>query len=319
MLDTAYRPVYGFLLSLLTAFLWGVLPVALTLCLTVMDSPTITFFRFITAGVVVLALLQLNNNIPTLNMLSKKAWWLAIGATIMLVTNYVTNVMGLRFLSASSAQVLMQIAPFVLMLGGILIYKESFTKVQFCGAMLLVCGLGLFFNQRLPQIFASETESVWGIVIIAGSAIAWACYALAQKPLLKSLSARQLTLIMYLLGSLLLLPVSTPGEIMAMDTIQFAALVFCCLNTLVAYGAFTEAMRVWYASKVSAVLAVQPLFTFISMTVAENIAPEVFHQPDLDSIAYTGGFLVVCGSMLAALGRKKQKTVLSSRLTGKAG
>lgn len=317
-MDTAFRPVYGFLLSLLTAFLWGVLPVALTLCLTVMDSPTITFFRFVTAGVVVLVLLRLKHAIPSVSLLSKKSWWLAIGATVMLVTNYVTNVMGLRFLSASSAQVLMQIAPFVLMLGGILIYKESFTRVQFAGALLLLCGLGLFFNQRLPQIFASETESVWGIVIIAGSAIAWACYALAQKPLLKSLSARQLTLVMYVLGSILLLPISAPGELMAMDGIQFAALVFCCLNTLVAYGAFTEAMRVWYASKVSAVLAVQPLFTFISMSVAERIAPDTFHQPELDNIAYLGAFLVVCGSMLAALGRRKPVTALSGRLSGKS-
>ncbi len=317
-MDTAFRPVYGFLLSLLTAFLWGVLPVALTLCLTVMDSPTITFFRFVTAGVVVLVLLRLKHAIPSVSLLSKKSWWLAIGATVMLVTNYVTNVMGLRFLSASSAQVLMQIAPFVLMLGGILIYKESFTRLQFAGALLLLCGLGLFFNQRLPQIFASETESVWGIVIIAGSAIAWACYALAQKPLLKSLSARQLTLVMYVLGSILLLPISAPGELIAMDGIQFAALVFCCLNTLVAYGAFTEAMRVWYASKVSAVLAVQPLFTFISMSVAERIAPDSFHQPELDNIAYLGAFLVVCGSMLAALGRRKPVTALSGRLSGKS-
>lgn len=316
-MDTAFRPVYGFLLSLLTAFLWGVLPVALTLCLTVMDSPTITFFRFITAGVVVLVLLRLKHSIPSVSLLSKKSWWLAFGATVMLVTNYVTNVMGLRFLSASSAQVLMQIAPFVLMLGGIIIYKESFTRVQFAGALLLLCGLGLFFNQRLPQIFASKTESVWGIVIIAASAIAWACYALAQKPLLKSLSARQLTLVMYVLGSILLLPISAPAELMAMDGIQFAALLFCCLNTLVAYGAFTEAMRVWYASKVSAVLAVQPLFTFISMSVAENIAPDIFYQPELDNVAYLGAFLVVCGSMLAALGRRKPVTALSGRLSGK--
>ena len=316
-MESQLRPVYGFLLSLLTAFLWGVLPVALTLCLKVMDSPTITFYRFLTAGLVVFFILKIRRSLPVAASLTRNGWLLAALATVMLVTNYVTNVMGLNYLSASSAQVLMQIAPFVLMTGGVLLYKESFTKVQFAGAGLLILGLGLFFNQRLPQIFASETESIAGLFIIAGSAVAWAIYALAQKPLLRTLSARQLTLIMYAAGGMLLIPLSTPTELMSMDGLQMAALVFCCLNTLVAYGAFTEAMRVWYASKVSAVLAVQPVFTFISMTLAEKIMPDTFHQPELDTVAYGGALLVVTGSMMAALGKKKPVKVLSGSLSGK--
>ncbi|WP_347564634.1 DMT family transporter [Alteromonas sp. 5E99-2] len=299
------RPLYGFLLSLLTAVLWGLLPLGLLLCLSGMDSITITFFRFGFAALIVFIVLLSKRSLPKKEILTKRTLYLITGATVFLLANYISNVIGLRFLNASSAQVVLQLAPFSLMLGGIILYKEHFTRPQLIGALMLIAGLALFFNQRLPAIFESETESVLGIVIFVGSAIVWACYALIQKPLLKTLSAQQLTVIIYSIGALMLLPFSQLSSITSLSSIQFYALVFCCLNTLFAYGAFTEAIRVWYASKVSAVLATQPIFTYISMRIAENIMPESFHQPELDIWAYCGGLLVVFGSIISALGKKQ--------------
>jgi hypothetical protein len=43
---------------------------------------------------------------------------------------------------------------------------------------------------------------------------------------------------------------------------------FCCGNNIVAYGAFTEALNIWQAAKVIAVLAMAPIFNFLSMLVA---------------------------------------------------
>nr|WP_278252755.1 DMT family transporter [Alteromonas sp. 5E99-2] len=293
------------MLSLLTAVLWGLLPLGLLLCLSGMDSITITFFRFGFAALIVFIVLLSKRSLPKKEILTKRTLYLITGATVFLLANYISNVIGLRFLNASSAQVVLQLAPFSLMLGGIILYKEHFTRPQLIGALMLIAGLALFFNQRLPAIFESETESVLGIVIFVGSAIVWACYALIQKPLLKTLSAQQLTVIIYSIGALMLLPFSQLSSITSLSSIQFYALVFCCLNTLFAYGAFTEAIRVWYASKVSAVLATQPIFTYISMRIAENIMPESFHQPELDIWAYCGGLLVVFGSIISALGKKQ--------------
>jgi len=47
--------------------------------------------------------------------------------------------------------------------------------------------------------------------------------------------------------------------------LQLWLLVFCCINTLIAYGCFAEAMNLWDASKVSATLALAPLFTIGSL------------------------------------------------------
>ena len=45
------RWVYGLFLALLTAFLWGILPIKLKQVLLVMDPITVTWFRLTVAGI----------------------------------------------------------------------------------------------------------------------------------------------------------------------------------------------------------------------------------------------------------------------------
>ena len=302
-MESSYRPLYGFCLSLVTAVLWGILPLFLKICLQVMDSQTITLYRFVVAAILVGGWLFYRRHIPNFLRYPKAVIILAIACTLMLVINYVFNVLGLKYLSPGSVQVFMQVAPFALMIGGIVLYKEKFSRLQLWGASSLLLGLGLFFNQRLPQIVASETEDTLGVVFVIIAAVTWAGYALCQKSLMKTMSAMQLTLIIYIIGSMMLLPFTHLQAITEMNAVQGWALLFCCLNTFVAYGAFTEAMRVWYASRVSAVIATAPVFTFVSVAVAEYIYPSSFEQPPLGALAVLGAVMVVGGSVMAALGR----------------
>lgn len=299
------RPFLGFALSLTTAVLWGILPLFLAICLQAMDSATITVYRFIVAGVFVFAVLFFKSALPPIRKIGTPALLLCVAATVMLVINYVTNVIGLKYLSPGSVQVLMQIAPLALMIGGVLVYKEPFTRIQLFGTAVLLLGLTLFFNQRLPQIIASESEDMIGIYIIAGSALAWASYALCQKVLLRRMTAMQLTLFIYLLGALMLVPFSQFSLLLDLNAVQWWSLGFCCLNTIIAYGAFTEALRIWHASRVSAVIALAPIFTFLSMLAAEHIAPDWFIQPQMGGVAWIGAALVITGSIVTALGREK--------------
>lgn len=270
-----------------------------------MDSPTITLYRFVVAALLVGLWLISRHQLPSIFSYPKHVLLLAIASTIMLVINYVFNVMGLKYLSPGSVQVFMQVAPFVLMIGGILLYKERFTRVQLIGACTLLVGLLLFFNQRLPQIVESESESLIGVVFIIIAAVTWAAYALCQKSLMKTMTAMQLTLFIYLVGSLILLPFTELSSVLEINELQAWALAFCCLNTFVAYGAFTEAMRVWYASRVSAVIATAPVFTFISMAIADHMFPHYFEQPALGPLAIIGAVMVISGSVTTALGRAK--------------
>lgn len=63
--QTSGRWRLGLTLSLLTAFLWGVLPVALKMTLQVLDIYTIVWFRFSLAFVLLGAYLFTQNKLPT--------------------------------------------------------------------------------------------------------------------------------------------------------------------------------------------------------------------------------------------------------------
>lgn len=297
----------GLVLSLITAVLWGVLPVFLQICLQALDSSTITWVRFSIAGLSVFALLQYNKALPPLSRVGKNPILLVLIASLCLVANYVSNVESLKYVSPETVQVLMQLAPFMLMLGSVVFFKEQFGKMELIGATTLFFGLMLFFHHRLDLLFGAINQFNTGVLLVIFASSAWVVYALLQKVLLKSFTAKQLTMLIYLVGIVVLFPVSNLTNLLTLTHIQWFALAFCCFNTLVGYGAFTEAMNVWSASKVSAVVATAPVFTFISVMVAERLMPEFFQAITLGILSYVGGVCVVLGSMTIALSRDKRK------------
>lgn len=299
------KPLQGFLLSLLTAFMWGVLPLFLQITLTKLDASTITFYRFVFAFLFVLATSYAFQQLPNKRQFSNKIVWVLIASGLGLTINYVANVLGLALIDPESVQVIMQFAPFLLMLGGVVFFKETLNKVQILGTIVLLVGFVLFFFDNLGILFSGMGQYTEGVLIVFLAAVAWVAYALAQKWLLHTFTAKQLTLVIYFLGALFLVPTSEIHLITRLDWFTGAALLFCCVNTLIAYGAFTKAISVWQAANVSAVITLTPIFTILTMTIATHLFPEYFAASELTQLAYAGAFLVVIGSMITTLGRRR--------------
>lgn len=298
-----YRPFLGFALSLSTAVMWGVLPLSMLLALADMDAITVSFYRFLFAFAFVLVVVLLKKELPAARQFQSNRWLWVVFAGVALSVNYVAYVLSLEKLDPESAQVIIQLAPFLLMLGGIVFFKESFSKRQVAGAITLCCGFILFFENKWLVLFSSMGAYTVGVLFMLIAAITWVIYALMQKSLLNHFTARQMTLMIYGLGAMLLLPLSQVLQLTQMNWLSGLALLFCCFNTIIAYGGFTKAMSVWQASKVSAVIALAPVFTILSTSVAVELFPELFSASDLTQLSYLGAFLVVIGSMLTALGK----------------
>ena len=234
-------------------------------------------------------------------MRSHKIAWLLLIAVMGLLSNYIMYLSGLNFLTAETGQVVIQLAPFLMMLGGVIIFKERLLLWQKAGALLLVAGLLLFFNERLVALILQAGTETLGVLLIIAAAVTWAGYALAQKQLLVSYSSKQIMYLIYIAGALAFLPVSDFTPLLNMTTLHWALLVFCCLNTVVAYGAFAEALHHWEASKVSAVLAVTPLFTILFAQLVAWLVPDFINAQALNIWSWIGAALVVSGSALTAL------------------
>jgi drug/metabolite transporter (DMT)-like permease len=87
-----------------------------------------------------------------------------------------------------------------------------------------------------------------------------------------------------------------------MDRLGLGMLLFCSLNTVIAYGTFAEALVHWDASRVAAVLALTPLATIASAAVAGALWPSLAVTARISGAGFVGVGMVVAGALLTALG-----------------
>lgn len=296
------RWAYGLFLALLTAVLWGILPVKLKQVLQIMDPVSVTWYRLLVSGSLLFAWLGARRNLPSFAALGRRGKWLVAVCVLGLTGNYVLYLIGLNLVSAGTAQLVVQIGPVLLLIGGVLVFKERFTQGQGIGLALLIVGFGLFFNQRLDELLTSLGAYTTGVLVILAASSVWVFYALGQKQLLTVWSSRQVMMVIYLFCALLLTPWAQPLEVLQLSALQGWMLLACCLNTLVAYGAFAEALAHWEASRVSATLAITPLVTFGAVALAAWLWPAYVSAEQINGLGYFGALVVVAGSALTALG-----------------
>ncbi|MBF8748895.1 DMT family transporter [Pseudomonas putida] len=299
---TSGRWIHGLLLALLTALLWGILPIKLKQVLQVMDPITVTWYRLLVSGGLLFIWLRAKRRLPSVQALGRKGKGLVLVAVCGLMGNYVLYLVGLNLLSPGTAQLVVQLGPVLLLVASVFVFKERFSLGQGIGLLVLLGGFGLFFNQRLEELLTSLGAYTTGVLTIVLATSIWVFYALSQKQLLTVWHSQQVMMVIYLSCALLLTPWVHPLEVLQLTPVQGWLLLACCLNTLVAYGAFAEALAHWEASRVSATLALTPLVTLVAVALAAWVWPEYVQAEGLNGLGYLGAVTVVLGSALVALG-----------------
>lgn len=299
----------GLLLALVTAACWATLPVALKITLEQIDPITLTWFRFLVAALVMYAWLAARGGLAQFAALDGRRWSLLAVAGSMLIGNYVFYLLGVEHTSPANAQLLIQLAPLLMALGGIFVFRESYRLGQWLGLAIIVLGLGLFFRDQLRGGGGSSNGYLLGSAFVLVAAVVWAVYALIQKQLLLRLSSPAILLFIYALASLVLLPFSHPARLLGLDAGHWALLGYCALNTLIAYGAFAEALAHWEASRVSAILATTPLLCLATVAAVHALWPLGIAPERVTMLGYGGAVLVVAGSTASSLlGNRKTRT-----------
>jgi drug/metabolite transporter (DMT)-like permease len=178
--------------------------------------------------------------------------------------------------------------------------------VQWAAAGLLLLGLAVFFGDRVFATLSNMRRYLTGSLLLGGAATTWAIYALAQKQLLTRLSSNTVLFVVFGTGSLALLGVADFTVFAGIDAVHWGAIAFCSVNTLLAYGAFAEALAHAEASRVSVVLALNPLLTLGVVAAAHFGLPATFPAVDVGLLAYLGAIFVVVGAMAISLSNRKR-------------
>lgn len=297
---------FGLILALVTAACWATLPVALKITLEQLDPYTLTWFRFLVATVVMLAWLAPRGQLAPLRSLDGRRWRQMGAAALLLIGNYVFYLLGVQYTSPANAQLLIQLAPLLMALGGIFVFGENYRLGQWLGLAIIALGLWLFFRDQLAGTAVGSRQYLFGSSIVILAAIVWAAYALIQKQLLLHLPSQAILLFIYAVASVVLLPLSSPAALLALDGKHWWTLAYCALNTLIAYGAFAEALAHWQASRVSAILATTPLLCLGTIALVHGLVPSLIAPEHVSVLGYLGAVAVVIGSgMSSLLGQKK--------------
>ena len=296
------QPVLGFLFALITAMAWGSLPVALKQVLSSMSVQTIVWYRFVTASLVLFILLGYKNKLPQIAKLGYYGWLVVVGV-IGLAGNFFLFNSSLNYIEPSVAQIFIHVSSFGMLICGIFVFKEKLGMHQKIGLVLLLIGLGLFFNDRL-DIFTGLNAYSTGVLISISASLVWVVYGMAQKLMLRKFSSQQILLMIYLGCALVFTPFAEFSQVENLTPFALGCFIYCCLNTLFGYGAYAEALNRWDVSKVSVVITLVPLFTILFTHIAHYIDPTDFTAPELNTISYIGAFIVVCGAILSAIGHK---------------
>ena len=295
----------GLGLALITVTLWGLVPVALAVVLPRLDIYTINWFRFVVSFILLGCYLATQNNLPKLAQFRLPTYLLCLFpiAIVGLIGNYIFFVMGLKATSPSHAEVLIQLAGVFLSLGGLVIFKERYTRYQWMGVGVLITGFISFFYEQLKILTTESDLYVSGSIMLVIAGLSWAVYALIQKQLLTKLDSAHIMWNIYGVCGLFFWMFAQPHTLLQLNGIEWIALIFCGLNTVIAYGAFAESLQHWEASRVSAILALAPIFTIGSMSVAAWLAPGLVAPEQITSLGLLGAILVVTGSISISLGK----------------
>jgi drug/metabolite transporter (DMT)-like permease len=298
----------GILYTLITVLMWGVLAIALKIASNEIDSPTIVWFRFSLAFSGMFVWMAVSNP-KELKILYKPSWLIVI-SSLALAWNYIGFMLGIQYTSPSNAQVAIQSGPVLLAVFGIFFFKEKISRIQIIGFLLTIVGFWIFYQQHVGAVPAGqEGQYTKGMLITLTGAVAWAIYAILQKKLVLSYSVGTLNVFIFGLPVLLYLPFVDFASLAHLSFGYWALLVFLGANTLISYGCLSLALKYLEAGKVSVIIVLNPIITFILMGVLTWMQVTWIDGEHFSVLSLVGALVALAGAILVVRKKTKPKVI----------
>jgi drug/metabolite transporter (DMT)-like permease len=279
---------------MVTVSLWGVLPIFLKLGLNYYSAGTIAWFRFFFSFLVLFLFLsifrsgcKILRHPPVLGMLGGAA----------LATNYFGMTQGVYLSGASNAAIIIQVAPLLLVISGVIFFKETIRLKQLLGIAIAIIGFYIFYLDRSGNAVNDPSYSIANKWVLFAAAL-WTLYMICQKKLSIRYSAQSINLLVYAIGMIVLIPLVEWNEFIKGGVIGWFLLIILGLNTLLAYGALAEAVECIPLTLISILITLNPLITLSGMWTLTVFSIELLPSENISWHGYLGGIIAVSGVVL---------------------
>lgn len=288
--------------------MWGVLAIALKVATKEIDSPTIVWFRFSLAFSGMFFWMVISNP-KELKILYKPSWLIVI-SSLALAWNYIGFMLGIEYTSPSNAQVAIQFGPVLLAIFGIFFFKEKISKIQILGFLLAIAGFWIFYQQHVGAVsLGKEGQYTKGMLITLTGAVTWAIYAALQKKLVLNYSVATLNVFIFGLPILIYLPFVDFANLAHLSFGYWALLVFLGANTLISYGCLSLALKYLEAGKVSIIIVLNPIITFILMGILTWMQVSWIDGEHFSVLSIAGALIALAGAILVVREKKSKEEI----------
>jgi drug/metabolite transporter (DMT)-like permease len=286
----------GVLYAIFTASLWGFMAIVLKIITSDLPPVTVVWFRFFTAFLV-LSLWTLLWRRSDFKIFRHPPALLFLTA-LFLGCNYMGFISGLKYISPSSAQVFIQIAPVGFALSGVLFFREQVNWKHIMGFLLVLSGIGLFYSEQIRELAAGGTHFTRGMLLVLGGGLSWTIFATMQKRLLQKYAPNQLNLFIYGLCAVALLPLARFSKLEGMPATNWYLLLYLGLNTVLAYGSLALAIKFTEATRVSVIITLNPILTFVAMAILSHMKVSWIDPESFSIWSIIGALMVLSGAIL---------------------
>ena len=265
---------------ILTVLIWGGNVVAVKVLLEFFSQGQTVGLRLGAAAIVLLGLALLRGGWPSW---SARDWGWVAGAGLLGTTVFqLLSVAGIARSPAGISGLANAVVPIiVVLLGGLVGQRPS--RPQVLGVLVSLSGMLWLFAQTLEP---GSTLNPLGLGFLGLSALAWACYTLANRPLVARLGLLPFVAFATAFGALpLMLPVlPTLGQVSAPAWAWGLAALLGLLANVFAYLAWANGAQVLGAARTSIWQNLSPLVAF---ALAVGLLHERFTPGEIGAAALT--------------------------------
>jgi len=290
---------------MVTMSLWGVLPILLKLGLNYYSVGTIAWFRFFFSFLILFLFLSIFRS--GCEILSHPPLMGILGGAA-LAANYFGMTQGVYFSGPSNAAIIIQVAPILLVIAGVALFKETIGSRQWIGMIVAIIGFYLFYLDRSENARNNIQYLVAnGWIMLA--AIVWVLYMICQKQLSSKYSAQTLNILVYAVATIALTPLVEWSEFFKGGFVGCLLLIALGLNTLLAYGALAEAVECIPLSLISILITLNPFITLIGMWMLNTFKAGALPPENINWYGYLGGIIAVSGVIFVVAFSQKKRSL----------
>lgn len=129
-----------------------------------------------------------------------------------------------------------------------------------------------------------------------------------QKIVVRKISPLKANIIIFLIPTIILIPFINFNHFIHLSIPYILLLLFLGLNTLISYISLSLALKYTEANKVSVIIILNPILTFIAMYILSNIRVSWISPEYYTPITLLGAITVIVGAILTIMSNFKNNS-----------